>query len=358
MVRIIYGIQSDGLGHYSRSKLVIDHLLRQGHEVKVVTADRVYNLMKDKYDVEKIERISWEYKNNRVNYTRTLYSNFVRFPNIIKEGTRKTKKIFQEFKPDLVITDMELFSTRAAKKMKIPIIAIDNIHSIARTDAIRDVKKKYKISEAEQRSFVEILTPKTKYLKHYFITSFFEANPTRRKTTIIPSLIREEIIQKRNVPAKDHILVYQTSKTNKHLLPALKDISREKFLVYGFDVDKTEDNVEFKKTSVNNSFLDDLASCKAVVANGGFSLISEAVFLKKPVLSNPVVGQFEQILNATQIEKNGYGMFVEKITSDGIKLFLRNLEKFRKNLEKNSQEDNREALSKIDEKIEEVLNIR
>ena len=25
MVKIIYGIQSDGLGHYSRSKIVIDH---------------------------------------------------------------------------------------------------------------------------------------------------------------------------------------------------------------------------------------------------------------------------------------------------------------------------------------------
>ena len=358
MVRIIYGIQSDGLGHYSRSKLVIDFLLKKGHEVKIVTSGKPYELMKDDYNVECIERIHFVYENNRVNYTKTLYSNFVKFPTILKDGLRKTKRIFNEFKPELAIIDVEIFTARVARKKRIPMIAVDNIHSIARTDATKIVKKKFKLFEAEQRSFVEILAPRSSCINHYFITSFFDANPTRKKTSIIPSLIREEIINKKNTKEKEHILVYQTSKTNKDLFPALKEITKEKFIVYGFDIEKKEDNLEFKKTNISNSFLDDLASCKAIITNGGFSLMSEAIFLKKPVMSNPVTGQFEQILNATQLEKEGYGMFVEKITSEKIKLFLKNLDRYKQNLENYKQEDNREALSQIEKKIEEVLNIR
>ena len=357
MKKIIYGIQSDGLGHYSRSKLVIDYLIKKGYKVKIITSDKPYDLLKKDYDVEKIERINFVYSNNRVNYTKTLYSNFVKFPRIVRESMRKTKKIFHEFKPDLAISDVEIFTTRTARKFRIPIIAIDNIHSIARTNARKVVKKKYKIFEAEQRSFIEILTPKTKFLKHYFITSFFNAKPTRKKTTIIPSLIREEIIELKNSKEKDYVLVYQTSKTNKHLFPALKEIKKEAFIIYGFDIEKKEKNLTFKKTNVSNEFLKDLSECKAIITNGGFSLISEAIFLGKPILSNPVSGQFEQILNASQVEKEGYGMFVSKITSDKIKLFLRNLDNYKQNLAKYSQIDNKTSFSEIESKIKETLNI-
>ncbi|MFW5852645.1 MAG: glycosyltransferase family protein, partial [Nanoarchaeota archaeon] len=169
MAKIIYGIQSDGLGHYSRSKLVIDHLLKKGHEVKVITSDRPYNLMKDKYDVEFIERINFIYEQNRVNYTKTIYHNFVKFPEILNNGIRKIRKIFDEFNPDISITDAEIFTARVSVRKKVPLISIDNIHSIARTDAPKYVKKKFKFFEAEQRAFVEILTPRSNQLKHYFI---------------------------------------------------------------------------------------------------------------------------------------------------------------------------------------------
>ncbi len=356
MARIIYGIQSDGLGHYSRSKVVIDHLISQGHEVKILTSDRVYDLMKNDYDVEKIARISFVYKNNKVNYTRTMYKNFVMFPSIIKNGMRKTTKIFKTFMPELVITDLEYFSTRAAVKSRIPIVCVDNIHSISRTDAPKYVKKKYKMFETEQRSFLKILSPRSKHIMHYFVVSFFNPRPTQRKTSVIPSLIRRDILEQKGVSEDDHVLVYQTSKTNKRLFPALKEVNKDVFIVYGFDEEKEEDNLIFRKTDTGDRFLKDLATAKAVITNGGFTLMSEAVFLRKPVLSNPVSGQFEQIMNATMLEHKGFGMFAKKITADNVKLFLRNLDKYKENLEKRERSDNSEALAVIDSKIEEILN--
>ena len=45
-----------------------------------------------------------------------------------------------------------------------------------------------------------------------------------------------------------------------------------------------------------------------MVAGGGFSLLSEAVYLGKPVLAVPLRGQFEQMMNARYLDRKGYGM--------------------------------------------------
>ncbi len=356
MARIIYGVQSDGLGHYSRSRLVIDHLVRQGHEVKVATSHRPYELMKSDYDVEKMDRINFFYKNNRVNYTRTIYENFIRNPNYLRKGIRKAKKMVDEFRPELVITDMEIFSTKAAVSRGIPVITIDNIHSLARTDASRCVKKKFKILEAEQKSFLKILSPRSRHMKRHIITSFFNPRPTRKKTTVIPPLIRECIIESKGTEERDHVFVYQTSRTNKDLFPSLRANENQKFIIYGFDKDAVEGNLEFRKTDTGSRFLNDLASAKAVITNGGFSLISEAIFLGKPVLSNPIAGQYEQIINASHVERLGYGKFEERISAENVRDFLEKIGKYRSRLKRYEQQDNSEALGKIDEIIEELLN--
>jgi uncharacterized protein (TIGR00661 family) len=44
-----------------------------------------------------------------------------------------------------------------------------------------------------------------------------------------------------------------------------------------------------------------------VIANSGFSLICEALYLGKPYLAIPVRHQFEQVLNAYYVDKMGYG---------------------------------------------------
>ena len=43
------------------------------------------------------------------------------------------------------------------------------------------------------------------------------------------------------------------------------------------------------------------------MAGGGFTLMSEAVYLHKPLLSVPVVGQFEQVLNALYLQALNFG---------------------------------------------------
>ena len=50
MARILYGVISIGFGHAVRSKVIIDHLLKQKHKVFIITSHNTYEYYKKYYD--------------------------------------------------------------------------------------------------------------------------------------------------------------------------------------------------------------------------------------------------------------------------------------------------------------------
>ena len=90
--------------------------------------------------------------------------------------------------------------------------------------------------------------------------------------------------------------------------------------IYGLRRDLTEDlvdgNLRYRPFS-EATFIDDLRTCRAVIAGGGFTLMSESVYLHKPMLSVPLAGQFEQVLNALYLQKLGYGTYAPELTTGG-----------------------------------------
>ena len=137
----------------------------------------------------------------------------------------------------------------------------------------------------------------------------------------------------------------------------LKNNPEQEFVVYGFHKDKKEDNVLFR--SFNEKILyNDFKNAKCVITNGGFSFITEALQLEKPVLSIPVNKQYEQILNAMFIERLGYGEHHDYINQNILDSFISKLEVYRNNIKKNYNKhiDNKETLTTLKETIEELLN--
>jgi uncharacterized protein (TIGR00661 family) len=94
-----------------------------------------------------------------------------------------------------------------------------------------------------------------------------------------------------------------------------------KFVLYGLGRAQTIGNVELRAFD-ETRFVRDLASARAVIANGGFTTLSEAVVLGKPVLSVPVRRQPEQELNAAWLDVLGLGMRAERIDSHVVRTFL------------------------------------
>ena len=119
--------------------------------------------------------------------------------------------------------------------------------------------------------------------------------------------------------------------------------------------DEHDGNIIFKPFS-EQGFINDLASAKAVIANGGFSFISEAVYLQKPIYSFPIKGQFEQWLNAAYIQKLGFGRHFPTLNSDSLKAFLFDLPYFQSQLNLYHQNGNVVLFDAIDNWIKENLH--
>jgi len=346
MVRILYGVAGEGMGHAIRSKAIIEHLSKK-HELIVVSSRKPYEFLSKKFkDVYDIHGLHINYKNNKVQGTKTLFQNAYKLPKGSYKTFRRLMRIIKNFKPEIVISDFEPFTGLVSKFFDTKLISIDNMHIM--TNCRFKVPKRYYKDYIAAKLVINSFIIKADY---YLINTFFYPEIRKKNTFLFPPILRKGISDAKT-KEKDFILVYQTSKNNKKLIKTLKKTD-ERYIVYGFDKDKEERNVVFRKFS-EKGFIEDLASCKALITNGGFSTIVEAIYLGKPVLSEPIRKHFEQILNAIFIERAGYGKFHKKLNEGKINEFILDTESYKENLKKYKREDNSKILEKLDSIISQI----
>jgi uncharacterized protein (TIGR00661 family) len=343
MARILYGIAGEGLGHAVRSRVVVEHL-RKKNKIKIVASAKAYSYLSKFFDVEEIDYFKIVYRDNKAANFLTLLNNTIRLPIILAKSW-KISRIIRDFKPDVIITDFEPFVDYFAFFKRIPVISVDNQHIITNADH-RNLPQKYWLNSLIIKLIIKLFIIKS---NRYFINSFYNCKIKDKNSILIKPLLRKGILNAK-ITDKNHILVYQTSKSNRKLIEDLQKI-KQKFIVHGFNKNKNLGNVILKATN-EKEFLKDLSSCRAVITNGGFTLISEALYLKKPILSIPIKKQFEQILNALYLEKLGYGMFAEETSREIIKKFINNIPKFKNKLKDYKKYNNKEAIIKISNAID------
>jgi uncharacterized protein (TIGR00661 family) len=346
-MKILYGVPGEGMGHATRSKVIIQYLLEQNHDVRVVSSDRAFTFLNTAFPgrVTEIKGFHFAYKNAKISKSGTFMLNLKSAGKNLVYNYIKKLEIEHTFEADLVISDFESFAYFYAKMHKLPIISIDNMQVMNRC------KLDIAISKEEESNFTlakQIVKAKLPGCNQYFISSFFEAEIVKKNTQLVPPIIREAILQAKTSEG-NHILMYQTSSSLENVQETLAKLPHEHFIVYGMNQNYTEGNVQFKPFS-ETEFIADFASAKAVIANGGFSFLSEAVYLHKPIYSFPIDGQFEQYMNAAYIEKMGYGRHFKSLGSDQLKAFLYDLPHFKKQLAQYEQKNN--------EKLFETLNLQ
>jgi uncharacterized protein (TIGR00661 family) len=340
MANILYGVNGEGAGHSTRAKEVLSHLVAQGHQVHVASFDRGLDNLKKNFDVTEIYGLRFAYVNNRVRYRRTVARNLITIPQAAKSIAR-LKQLVEEWKIDLVITDFEPLTCHVGHRKRLPVISIDNQHFL--TNAMVSYPKRWRRDAAAAKLVTRLMTPRA---NTYLVISFFTAPIRKRNTFLFPPLLRQEILDAAPTEG-DHVLVYVTSPA-----PALAKLLRSircRFIAYGFSREGQDDagNVLYKKPSLD-SFFADLVSARAIIANSGFSLVSEALHLGKPYLAIPVAHQFEQIFNAYWLEKCGYGASWETLNRERIEAFLYNLPQYRQALAQYPRQGNRALLEKLD----------
>jgi uncharacterized protein (TIGR00661 family) len=345
MAKILYSLAGEGSGHSTRSKEIISHLVEKKHDVKVVSYDRGYKNLKDFFDVTEITGLNFVYKNNEVKQIPTVFKNVLRTKKLLASFVR-VEKLVKKFKPQMIISDFEPITARVAVFNKIPFISIDNQHFISGTRI--EYPKKYKKDALITKAVIEQMTLGA---KAYLSITFVPEKIIKKNIFLFPPILRKEVLEAKT-GIQDYIIIYLTSPFSG-FIETLKKI-KKKFIVYGFDEDKIDGNIIFKKAS-QDGFLKDLSNCEGVIANAGFSLMSEALYLGKPYLAIPVKGQFEQVINGYYLEKFGYGKYWDDLDREKIEAFLFNLELYRENLKKYPKEDNSKIFREVDELIEKYV---
>jgi len=338
MANILYGVNGEGAGHSTRSKEVLSHLVASGHQVHVASFDRGLQNLRSQFDVTEIYGFRFAYVNNRVRYKRTIAKNLITVPQAARSLSR-LKNLVEECKVDLVITDFEPLTCHVGHKMDLPVVSIDNQHCL--TNAVVSYPKKYRRDAAAAKIVTKLMTPRA---DAYLVISFFTAQLRKKNTFLFPPLLRQEILNATPTQG-DQVLVYVTSPAP--VLAKLLSSVRARFVAYGFGREGQEGNILYKKPSLEGFFAD-LVSAQAIIANSGFSLVSEALHLGKPYLAVPVSHQFEQIFNAYWLEKSGYGAYWEELNKECVESFLYNISHYREKLADYPRQGNGELLAKLD----------
>jgi uncharacterized protein (TIGR00661 family) len=351
-VRILYGVVGEGMGHAIRSRVVLDELSRR-HEVEVVVSGRAHGYLKslesDRLGVNRIWGLSLVYEDNRVRNFRTVLANLK--GALVEGGWPENIRTFfdlaERFRPDVVVSDFESWSYLFARMNGLPVISVDNQQIVSRCELPDEVTAGH---EAEAQLTRTIVKAKLPGCFHYLITTFFYPPVVKPRTTLVPPILRPLVLEARPEEG-EHLLVYQTSTSDTALLDRLR-ASGVECRIYGvrrgLRAEEREGNLRFLPFS-DQGFVDDLRTARGVVANGGFTLLGEAVYLHRPVLSVPVRRQFEQVLNARYLQREGYGIAAEAVTGEVLGEFLERAPELRRNLSAYHQDGNRALLSRLDE---------
>jgi uncharacterized protein (TIGR00661 family) len=345
-MRILYGVVGEGMGHAMRSAVLLERLAAMGHDVRIVVSGRAADYLEKRHpgQVTRVTGLTMVYEDNVVRKFQTAIENLKSIADL-PDNFRAYASMARAFSPDVVISDFESIAYWFAKGQRVPVISVDNMQIIPRchhdTDVLAGDMAAFLLAKA-------IVRAKLPRCNAYLITTFFYPPLKRDRTTLHPPILREVMLDaKAKVRSGEHVLVYQSGTSHDSLVDTLKEIDVP-FRVYGLKRGITEEEQDGNVTHCpfsETQFTEDLATAKAVLAGGGFTLMGEAVYLGKPMLSVPLVGQFEQILNANYLAKLGYGERAREVTPEGVRAFLERAPEYTENL-KGFVHDRNEGLVK------------
>jgi uncharacterized protein (TIGR00661 family) len=311
-MKILYGVVGEGMGHAVRSRVVIEHLLRRGHEVEIMASGRAADFLASRFrGVRRIHGLHIVYEENRMKLGATIGSNLVAGAGGIPANVSAYFELIRQFAPEAVFSDFDGWTYVYAKAHRLPVFSVDNMQIINRCKHPKDVLAGHEIDFRLSRTFIRGKLP---FCDHYIITTFFHPEVRKSRTTLVPPILRPEILAAQ--PSRgDHLLVYQTAEGNTGLARTLAATGME-CRIYGMrrgiQEEQVEGNLRYRPFD-EARFIADLASARAVICGGGFTVLGEAVYLRKPTLSTPVQRQFEQVLNARWLERLGYGRAADSL---------------------------------------------
>jgi uncharacterized protein (TIGR00661 family) len=300
-------------------------MIAHEHDCLILAPSSVFHFMKTA--TEKWPRVSLSllpslrfhyYENGKLSYVR---SSLGAAPFILRVNTllAQLSREVEAFSPELAITDFEPLLPRLARRLRIPTLSLDHQHFLYAMDmSILPDSLRYRALFL--RPSIKLFCPAADL---HLVSSFFRY-PQRDGTQDyrqIGVLLRQDLL---NAKPRDgnHLLVYVRRSGAATWLPELAQCGLP-VRVYGTEHVGHVGNVEYRPIC-NQRFIEDLTSCRALITTAGNQLVGEALACRKPVMTIPEIGNFEQQLNGFFLSRSGMGESLEarQFTTAEVRRFL------------------------------------
>ncbi|TNC94024.1 MAG: glycosyltransferase [Stygiobacter sp.] len=309
MTRVLFMINGLGLGNSTRCHAVIGELARTGATVEIVTSDNGLWFFSDKPEIARVTEIpSLRYgkKGGRISIASTL----AQAPKIMATLHQAGEIIagcMEQFRPDVVVTDSN-YAFGPARRLGVPVAALNNSDMVLHTVFAR---RDWPASVLPQFLAVECAD----YLFHRIKADLIispRLNPADRleggKFRRVGPIVRRDCQPSEPQDRPRRVAIMLSGSVFGS--PVSLDTAPE-----GITIDVVgrpppegrivRDGICYHG-KVRNS-LDVMRAADLVIVNGGFSAVSEALMMRKPMVVIPIPNHAEQWANAQVITDMGIG---------------------------------------------------
>jgi uncharacterized protein (TIGR00661 family) len=299
-VKILYGVQATGQGHISRARAMAEALARYPVQVDWLFSGRERQSLFDMEPFgEYLHRrgLTFTTRNGRIRHLRTVLDN--NLPQFLRDVWRLNVLDY-----DIVVTDFEPVTAWAAKLRGVQTIGIGHQYAFGgNAPAAGD----HWLPRLIMRNFAPVGTGLGLHWHGY--------DPH----TLPPILDLGDV----RVEQGEHYLVYLPFEDQTTVTRWLNGHGGYRFVQYATGLPSDEQgNVRRHPTSIS-AFKKDLHSCRGVICNSGFELLSECLELGKPALTKPLTGQTEQESNALALTELGYATAMYRLDDAVLGQWLR-----------------------------------
>jgi uncharacterized protein (TIGR00661 family) len=348
------------MGHATRTSVVAEHLIQQGHEILFASSRGALRHLRKRWPAQtmQIPTLGFSMSRNKVSPLLSVLSNALRQIHVPQPSVEAMMRM-GAFAPDVVISDFEPFTARYATASNTPCVSVDHIHFVNRCAHPPDCMARDRAAAAIAYPLVDNMVPNA---QRYLIVTFADARVIRENTTLHLPTIRPAIMPYRQRTTEgSHVVMYFNDKYNHAAmmreLTQLRTVDFHLYGVPGLSAEQRQGNVLLRPFS-EEGFFDDMASCGAIIGGAGFNFMSEAIYLGKPMLAMPFEAHYEQILNANYLQGLGYGERCCAFTADAVSGFLCRSAEYRRNLRNFYHDNNAELLASVDRALVDVVGAR
>ena len=301
---LYYGVFGEGWGHFARACALAPELLTAGYRITFFSSGAVLDALQRRFPACPCigtPQPRFVYHENSLDLRVRPFSHCMLFCRGLAAAVRCRRQIERE-RPVAVLTDYEPIVARAAAWTATPLVALDHQQILSECNVQPAALMQGSVAAVRRANRMVYPNPSLRIICSFFYPPLREGY-TARTTHLVGPLLRRHVLDRPPTDG-DHVVVYQTSPTLRWLDGLLNALPGQK-RVYG--AEGTDGSGVVHRKMDEQQFLDDLASCRFAVVNGGHTTITEALSLGKPLICLPVRRQAEQEINALWVERLGFG---------------------------------------------------